>query len=161
MCLKYFCIFYFSWIKMNNFKNWMLFFIIFLYNKENPVNMFPGDTCLSGLKVLKPKYFLSKDMISFVFLRLFAVVNFWSQNFPESISDKMFPVYNLRLHPLQNYLFPLMRNWWFFLNWKKNVSFLRCLNYCVLVKSKFQNLWRQHRHCYIIEVRVISISFES
>ena len=59
---------------MNNFKN--CFFIIFLYNKENPVNMFPGDTCLSGLKILKPKYFLFKDMISFVFLRLFPVVNF-------------------------------------------------------------------------------------
>ena len=43
----------------------------------------------------------------------------------------------------------------------KNVSFSTFLDFCVFVKSRFQNLRRHHKHCYLMEVTFMLISFKS
>ena len=45
--------------------------------------------------------------------------------------------------------------------WRKNVSFYGYLEFCFCEIHRFQNLWYHHRYCYIIEVTLVLISFES
>ena len=50
----------------------------------------------------------------------------------------------------------------FFIWRKNNVSFSRYLDFlCFCEIHRFQNLWQHHRHCYIMEVTLMLISFES
>ena len=67
-------------------------------------------------------------------------------------------------HQLKGYLY--LCSWCvindFFIWRKNNVLFWRYLEFfCFCEIHRFQNLWCHHRHCYIMEVTLILISFES
>ena len=42
---------------------------------------------------------------------------------------------------------------------KNDVSFSRFLDFCVFLIHTFQNLWRYHKHCYIMEVTLVLVFF--
>ena len=44
---------------------------------------------------------------------------------------------------------------------KNNFLFSRYLDFCFCEIHKVQNLWHHHKHCYIMEVTLMLISFES
>ena len=63
---------------------------------------------------------------------------------------------------------PLSSPWWvinefFYLKKKTHTYFvLEIFRFlCCSEIHRFQNLWRHHRHCYVMEVTLILISFES
>ena len=92
---------------------------------------------------------------------------FWPfEPFDHSLNIEHWLKSKLKLPPLQKYFLPESSPWCvineFFYLKKKWCFVLEISSFLCFYKiHKFQNLWRHHRHCCMMEVTLLLISFES